>query len=99
MGNQAIGAILDTLISISKTAAAPVTKDIQRAIAEQAAKGFRTRPRMAGKILTFSVLKKIVVRYNGIPLFIIAIFNSVLYNNPGGEWLENPHRCRRMSCG
>ena len=61
MRPQTVGAVLDAGFCIEKTAATLISKTIQRAIAEQAAEGFRIRTGMAGKILAFPVLKKIVI--------------------------------------
>ena len=63
VGSQAAGAILDPIFRIAKSAAAAVAKTIQRTIAEKAAEGFRIRSMMAGKIFTFSVLKKIIMAH------------------------------------
>ena len=61
MGLQAIGAILNAVGQILKSAAALVTQRIKRAIAEQAIEGFWICSLMAGKILAFPVLKKFVI--------------------------------------
>ena len=61
MGPQAGGAVFDSLFRISEAAAALVSQCIERAVAEQAAEGFRVGIGMAGKIFTFPVLKKIIV--------------------------------------
>ena len=61
MGLQATGTILDAVGQILKSAAATITQSIKRAIAKQAAEGFRICALMAWEIFTFPVLKKIVV--------------------------------------
>ena len=63
MGAQAAGAVLDSLFVIGKAAAAVIPQGIQGAIAKQAAELLRVRPGMAGKILTFLVLKKIIMAH------------------------------------
>jgi len=68
MGLQAAGAILDPLLRISKAAAAPVTQRIQRTIAEQTAEAITIRPLMAGKIFTFPILEKIIIRHSDPPI-------------------------------
>lgn len=58
---QTLRAVLNSRIGIAKTAAAPVCQCVKRTVAEQTAEGFRVRVFMAGKILTFFVLEKIIV--------------------------------------
>ena len=41
VGNQTVGAVLDSLICITEITAAPVSQSVQRAVAEQAVKIFR----------------------------------------------------------
>ena len=65
MGAQALGAILDAILRIGETTASVFTQGIQRAIAEDTAKGLRVCPAVAGKILTFPVLIKIIMAHNG----------------------------------
>ena len=64
VGPQASRAILIAALCIGEFAAALIPQGIQWAIAEQAAESFRIRTLMAGKIFTFPVLKKIVIRHN-----------------------------------
>jgi hypothetical protein len=64
MGLQTFGAILDAVFRIGEGTAAPVAQGIQRAEAEQAAELLRISPGVAGKILAFFMLKKIVIRHN-----------------------------------
>ncbi len=61
MGTQAAGAILDALGCIGKITAAAAAQRIQRTVAKQAAEALRITFRMARKVFTLSVLKKIVV--------------------------------------
>ena len=61
MGAQAGGAVLDSILGIPEAAAALIAQAVQGAIAKQAAEAFRVRTGMAGKILTFLFLKKIVI--------------------------------------
>ena len=63
MGAQAIGTILDSAICVGKVTAAVLPQCVQGAIAEQAIEGFRICALMAGKIVTFPILKKIVIRH------------------------------------
>lgn len=63
MGSKAAGTILDAILRIPEAAAAFVRKAIQRAIAEQTAECFRVSTRMTGKILTFPVLKEIIMAH------------------------------------
>ena len=61
MGSQAICAVLNTILRISKITPTTVSQGIQRTVAEKAAKAFRICTRMTGKIFTLLMLKKIVV--------------------------------------
>ena len=61
VGFQAARAVLDAVFRVGKAAAAPVAQGIQRAIAKQAAEAFRICALVARKILTFFILKKIVI--------------------------------------
>jgi hypothetical protein len=63
VGQQTVGAILDAVFQVSKVTAAVITQAVQRAIAEQAAEGFRVRTPVAGKIFAFLILKEIIVRH------------------------------------
>jgi hypothetical protein len=56
-----MGTILDTLLSISKTAAAFITQAVQRAVAEQATEGCGVGIFVTRKVLTFLMLKKIII--------------------------------------
>lgn len=86
MGTKAAGAILDPCFGIRKTAAAPICKCIQWTVTKQAAKGLRVSSGMAGKILTFPVLKKIIVcHFFCSPLFCDEI---VCYNLPEVKLLK-----------
>ena len=67
MGLQAIGTILDPLLRIGKAAAAPVAQRVQRAIAKQAAEALRICVPVAGVILAFFILKKIVMGHSDFP--------------------------------
>ena len=60
---QAPGAVLDTAFRVRKAAAAVFSQGIERTKTEQAAEGIRIRAPVAGEILTFFVLKKIIVRH------------------------------------
>ena len=61
MGFETVGAVLDTRIGVAEAAAALIAQAVQRAIAEQAVKAFLLHALMAGKILTFPILKKLVM--------------------------------------
>ena len=61
MRPQAMGTVLDSLLCITETAAAPIPKAVKRTVAKQTAEAFRIRTGMTGKILTFLMLKKLVV--------------------------------------
>jgi len=61
VGNQAAGAILDSIIQVPEISAAPVTQSIQRTIAEQAAERIRIRNGMTGEIFTGPILRKFVI--------------------------------------
>ena len=58
---QTIGAVLHSAFRIAETAAAPVAKRIQRAVAEKAIEILRICALMAGEIFTVPVLKEIVI--------------------------------------
>lgn len=81
MGLQAVGAILDAGFCIGEAPSAFVPKAVQRAVAEQAAEGFRICTGMTGKILTFPVLKKIVIGHN----ILLYSANSVQGQVSGGS--------------
>ena len=63
MGPQTEGAVLDPLLVIPEAAAAVFSQSIQGAIAEQAAELLWIRAWMAGKILTFLILEKIIMTH------------------------------------
>ncbi len=81
MGSQAAGAVLDPLRRVAEIPATPISQGIQGAIAEQAAKGFRIRPLMAGEILAGFMLKEIVIRH--IPP------QTTFQGNFSGGWTAN----------
>jgi hypothetical protein len=58
MGQLALGAILDAVLGIGKAAAALVTQGVQRTVAEQAIEAVGIVGGMAGKKLTFLMLKE-----------------------------------------
>ena len=64
MGANATGAVLDSLVRIPEAAPALLTQSVQWAVAEQAAETLRVRPLVTRKILTFPVLKKIVMAHS-----------------------------------
>jgi hypothetical protein len=64
VGLQTFGALLDAVFGVGEGTAAPVAQGIQGAEAEQAAELLRISPGVAGKILAFFMLKKIVIRHN-----------------------------------
>ena len=68
MGNQAAGAILDTLFGISKVAAALIPQRIEGAITEEAAEVFLISTPMAGKVFAGAILEEIVVCHCLTPL-------------------------------
>ena len=61
MGLQTIGAILDSTWQITKRAAAFIPQCIERTITEQTIEICRIYALMTGKILTFPILKKLVI--------------------------------------
>ena len=61
---QAGGAVFNSAFRIGKITTAVFSQGIQRAKAEQAAEMIRIRSPMAGKIFTFFVLKKIIMRHS-----------------------------------
>ena len=61
---QTPGAILDSLVRIPEAAPALLPQSVQWAVAEQAAETLRVRPLVTRKILTFPVLKKIVMAHS-----------------------------------
>ena len=67
MGMQAPGAIFDSIFQVAEAAAALVCQTIQRAVAEQAAKSIWIGAFMAGKILAFPVLEKVIVTHTNSP--------------------------------
>jgi len=62
MGEQATGAILNSLFCIGKIATALITKSIQRAIAEQAVEIVRVLRFMTRKVFAVTILKKSIIR-------------------------------------
>ena len=88
VGPQAGGTIFDTAFCISEISAAAVAQTIQRTVAKQAAEGCRVCRLMAGKIFTFSVLKKIIMAHmvtlpkiDPITLFHNAIHFDLVFQN------------------
>lgn len=67
MGMQAPGAVFDSIVQIAEAATALVCQTIQWAVAEQAAEGIRIGSFMAGKILTFPILEKVIVAHTNSP--------------------------------
>ena len=63
VGAQAVGAILDAVGQILEAAAAFVAQGVEGAVAENAGEGFRVGARMAGEILAFPVLEKVVMAH------------------------------------
>ena len=78
VGNHASAAVLNAILCIGKVSPASISQSIQRAEAKQAAEfiGFRTI--MAGKILAFLILKKIVMTH----LYLLCKPPEKCYNNP-----------------
>ena len=64
VGPETAGAVLDSFVRIPEAAPALLSQSIQGAVAEQAAKAFRICALMTGEILTFPVLKKIVMAHS-----------------------------------
>lgn len=60
MGFQTLGTVFNSLLHISKRAAAFITQSIQRAVAKEAVEALLIRALVAGKIFTFSILKKAI---------------------------------------
>jgi len=71
VGPQAIGAVLDAAFRIAEIAAALVPQSIQGAVAKQATESFWIRTGMAGKILTFPVLEKVIMGHCVPPLALV----------------------------
>ena len=63
MREQAAGTVLDSVLRIAETAAAATSECVQRAVAEQAAKGLGIRPRVTGVEFAELVLEKIVMLF------------------------------------
>ena len=61
MGFCTIGAVFDSIHGVDKASAAAVTQCVQGAIAEQATEVFILYALMAGKILAFTILEKLIV--------------------------------------
>ena len=74
MGPYTGRTILDSIFQILKASAAPVSQDIQRAIAEQTVKLRWIRPLMAGKEFAFPILKKSIVFHAA---FLNIVCNSI----------------------
>ena len=64
VGPETAGAVLDSFVRIPEAAPALFPQSVQGAVAEQAAETLRVRPLMTGEILTFPVLKKIVMAHS-----------------------------------
>ena len=73
MRYEAIGAVLDALVCISKISPAALTECIQRTVTEQAVEMFRIRAGMAGKKFTFPVAEKFIM----LRLFAAICFSHV----------------------
>ena len=58
---QAICAVLDSVFTVNKIAAAPVAEKIQRTITEQTVEIVRIRARMAREILAFAMREKLIL--------------------------------------
>lgn len=63
VGNQAVGAVLNTVFRISKVTAAVLPQGIQGTVTEQAAKICRILSLMAGKVFTIPVLEEIIATH------------------------------------
>lgn len=70
--DNTVTAIFDTIVDISKSPAAPVTKGIKRAVAEQAVEFLRINPGVAGKELACCVSKK--SKRLSVPILALWIF-------------------------
>ena len=66
MGFCTIAAVLDAIFRISKAAATLIAQCVQRAVAEQAVELPVLYSLVAGKVLTFSVLKKLILLHNSL---------------------------------
>ena len=60
MGAQAARAVLDAVFRIGEIAAAAVAQGVERAVAEDAGKGFRVCAGVTGKVFAILILEKIV---------------------------------------
>jgi hypothetical protein len=58
MRDQAIGAVLDSLLRVPEVSSAVRSQHVERTVAEQAAEASRVRNPVAGKIFTFRILEK-----------------------------------------
>ena len=67
MGTKTVGAVFDTVCRIREMTAATVCKTVERTVAEQTAECFRVCPLVAGEILTFPVLKKVIMAHVILP--------------------------------
>lgn len=67
MGMQAPGTVFNSVFQIDKAAAALICQAVQRAVAKQAAEGIRICTFVAGKILTFPILKKVIMAHTKSP--------------------------------
>jgi hypothetical protein len=63
VGAQAVGAVFHATFCITEAAAALIAQAVKGTIAEQTAEGLRVCTGMAGKILTFTMLEKIIIRH------------------------------------
>ena len=64
MRNKTVGAVLYSVLGISKIPAAVFSQRIERAIAKQAVEAACIGDLVTGEIFTFGVLKKAVVIFN-----------------------------------
>lgn len=77
VGLQAAGAVLNAIVGICKTAAAPVTQSIQWAIAEQTAEILRIRPPVAGEVFALRILNIIIMAH--FHVFITPVLHFTAY--------------------
>ena len=81
MGAQAAGAVFDAIVCIREVAATAVTQGIQGAITEHATKGFRVCTGVAGKVVTVTVLKKIIWHIETFLLWVLFNQEILWYND------------------
>ena len=61
MGNQAVGAVLDSFFRVTEVSSAVRSQHVEGAVAEQTAETSRIRDPVAGEIFTFRILEKGIV--------------------------------------